>query len=292
MGAHCALIRKARGLVLFAVLLAACSGGGGGGDDGVSGPLALLFSASDGTAGQELWKTDGTAAGTTLVKDINVGAANSSPLFLTPFNGALYFLATDSTSGAELWKTDRTAAGTVMVKDINPGAAGSFPLGLGSAVFNGALYFTAADAFGSELWKTDGTDAGTVRVSDLVAGAGGSSPFQFTVFNGALYFVAFSAPAPDFDDELWKTDGTNAGTVRVKDINPGAVSSSPFGLAIVNSTLVFRANDGVSGSELWKTDGTSAGTVLLKDINPGASGSLPFSSGAGTLFNGALYFAV
>ena len=80
---------------------------------------SLYFSATDGTNGVELWKTDGTAAGTVMVKNIN-STGDSSPANLTALNNILYFTANDGTNGIELWKSDGTAAGTVMVKDINP----------------------------------------------------------------------------------------------------------------------------------------------------------------------------
>ena len=76
--------------------------------------------------------------------------------------------------------------------------------------------------------------------------------------------------------ELWKTDGTAAGTVRVADIIPGQDGSWPSHLTSVGSTLFFFADDGTSGRELWKSDGTAAGTVLVADIRPGgSSGSYP-----------------
>jgi ELWxxDGT repeat protein len=113
---------------LLATVLASCAGGGG---ERVTPalPSVAYFMGSDGTYGWELWKTDGTAAGTMMVKDINPGAGDG---FLSPFtvlNSALYFSATDGVTGYELWKTDGTAAGTVMVKDINPGAGDSYPGG-------------------------------------------------------------------------------------------------------------------------------------------------------------------
>ena len=58
--------------------------------------------------------------------------------------------------------------------------------------------------------------------------------------------------------ELWKTDGTAAGTVLVKDIRSGASGSYPHNLTNVNGTLFFTANDGTNGYELWKSDGTAA----------------------------------
>src|SRR6516165_123726 len=71
------------------------------------------------------------------------------------------------------------------------------------------------------------------------------------------------------------SDGTAAGTVLVKDINPGGAGSNPGGLIDVNGTLFFAANDGTHGTELWKSDGTASGTVLVADIDPGSASSYP-----------------
>ena len=81
----------------------------------------LFFTANDGDHGRELWKSDGTAAGTVLVKDINPDGRSSYPERARPTsNGTLFFTADDGTHRQELWKSDGTAAGTVLVKDINP----------------------------------------------------------------------------------------------------------------------------------------------------------------------------
>jgi ELWxxDGT repeat protein len=86
--------------------------------------------------------------------------------------------------------------------------------------------------------------------------------------------------------ELWKSDGTNAGTVLVKDIGPSGVIGVYDRAANVNGTLFFVANDGTSGPELWKSDGTEAGTIQVKDIRPGSDGGNPIylTSANGTLF--------
>ena len=57
----------------------------------------LFFTANDATTGRELWKSDGTAAGTVLVKDINPGSDSSGPSYLTNVNGTLFFTADDGT---------------------------------------------------------------------------------------------------------------------------------------------------------------------------------------------------
>ena len=92
--------------------------------------------------------------------------------------------------------------------------------------------------------------------------------------------------------ELWKTDGTEAGTVLVLDLFPGSYGSYPGDLVMVGNTLFFRADDGVHGRELWKSDGTAAGTVLVKDINPGSFYGSPASSYPNylTAVGGTLFF--
>ena len=130
---------------------------------------SLYFSAKDDTHGRELWKSDGTAAGTVVVKDIRPGSEGSLPRGLTDVGGTLYFSAGDGTHGGELWRSDGTATGTVMVKDIWAGSRGSHPSGLTDV--GGTLYFAADDGtHGWELWKSDGTAAGTVMVKDIWPG--------------------------------------------------------------------------------------------------------------------------
>jgi ELWxxDGT repeat protein len=185
-------------------------------------------------------------------------------------------------------------AAAELVRDIAVVTLPSDPESLTNV--NGTIYFAADDGVsGRELWKSNGTSSGTVRVKDIYPGGttddegrpfpNSSLPRNLTSVNGTLFFTATDAVS---GAELWKSDGTSSGTVRVKDIRPGAAGSEPVRLTNVNGTLFFVADDGVSGHELWKSDGTSSGTVRVAQIAPGASSSFPDWL---TDVNGTLYFS-
>jgi ELWxxDGT repeat protein len=141
------------GTVALHVFLHAVPGVRGTADPVGLTPFAggLVFSGNDDTAGSELWFTDGTPAGTRLVKDIQPGAGSSNPSSFVVAGGRVFFAADDGVHGNELWESDGTAAGTRMVQDINPGPASSNPSGMTAA--GSLLYFSADDGLtGQELW--------------------------------------------------------------------------------------------------------------------------------------------
>ncbi|MBI3782908.1 MAG: hypothetical protein HY270_05855, partial [Deltaproteobacteria bacterium] len=229
------------------------------------------------------WKSDGTGTGTVLLKDINPGSGSSDPSNLINVAGTLFFTASDGMNGTELWKSDGTASGTVLVRDIGVGSNGSDPTNLTNV--NGTLFFTACDTrdlfndpADCELWKSDGTAAGTVLVKNIFPGAYSYWLRELTNVNGTLFFKACDTADPfgnPANCELWKSDGTSAGTVIVKDINPGSRSSNPRYLSNVGGALFFSACDDQSGCELWKSDGTASGTVMFADVLPGPASSYP-----------------
>lgn len=230
----------------------------------------LYFTATSPTRAYGLWRSNGTAAGTYLVNStITFGAGGPfhHPYFCRLGN-ILFFSGSTTNGDTELWRTDGTAAGTFRVKNISPGFT-SEPTNL--IVFNGAIYFAAwNENSGSELWKTDGTDAGTVMVKDFYTGQTGimdanssSRIFPwFTVSGNYLYFIGDADPSEGTTPRLYRTDGTDAGTIQL------TTDVAPRELTDVNGTLFFYGATGlVATSGLYKSDGTPAGTVPIPANN-------------------------
>jgi len=203
------------------------------------------FSADDGVHGAELWRTNGTAAGTSLVRDLFEGAESSSPRSLTPIQGGLAFRANDGLHGTELWFTAGDAGSTRLVADLTPGPETSAARDL--VAVGDRLFFVADDGqHGLELWTSD-LKASTQQVADLRPGAEGSHPEQLVAWNDRLMFLATTA---ELGRELWQSDGTAAGTKSVADLNPGAADGVDS-LTLTGGQVWLSANDGKLGQEPW-----------------------------------------
>lgn len=211
----------------------------------------VFFSADDGTRGRELWVSDGTDAGTRLVRDINPGAAGSKPALLTRVGPRLFFTAQDGRHGRELWVSDGTRAGTRLVKDLTRGAKGTAISGIADGA--GTAYFGRGYR---GLWRTDGTAKGTQRIRDF----SGVDVANAKWLGSHLYLSA--------DDALWKTNGSSKGTVRISPVFWGLDGITRF-----RGRVYFRATPplGPFGGlpQLWWSDGTKAGTKRLGTmLNP------------------------
>jgi trimeric autotransporter adhesin len=250
----------------------------------------LYFEANNGINGNELWKVDGTG-NAVLVKDISSGVGSSYISDLTNVNGTTYFTAS-SIDKRELWKTDNLGT-AVLVKNFNSGTDSSYPSSLTNV--DGTLYFSTSTfaenylAKGEQVWKIDNT-GNAVSVKNFSPGTNSSVLSSFTNVNGDLYFTKNNFTTVSYEistgKELWRIDSAG-NAVLVKNVNPGAESSSLWNLTNVSGTLYFTANGSANGEELWKID-SIGNPVLVKNIN---SGGELYSNSYLTNVNGTLYFA-
>jgi ELWxxDGT repeat protein len=215
-----------------------------------------------------LYVSDGTEAGTRpLVNSREVTD-------FVQLGGQIFYLSENS-----IMKTDGTPEGTRPF--IPPGLRVGVLADL--AVYGGRLYFMGIDIFDLEtnegiptLFQSDGTVAGTVRLKTFDKDDPNVFPQvplpRFAEGAGALFFVAHDKA---HGSELWKTDGTAAGTVLVRDVRPGPASSRIGTIAGAGDRVFFSADDGAHGVELWTSDGTPPGTRLVADVAEGPRSSFP-----------------
>ncbi len=240
----------------------------------------VFFRAETPDAGRELWVSDGTEAGTRLVRNIFPDMPGQAPNDSIPsefqaFAGRMYFAANDGVAGEELWVTDGTAAGTRLVADILPGPEGSRPDQL--TVAGDTLFFTAEAGTGRELWATEGTPESTRLVADLNPGAVSSVPIALAALGDR---IVFSAETPGVGLIPYVSDGTSEGTRPLIDPTNGILPRTANDFTVVGDLAFFEAVDAARSGfdKLWMTDGTVAGTRLAPDVNPGGDAN-PFLLG-------------
>jgi trimeric autotransporter adhesin len=221
----------------------------------------MLFTNFSTAQGCGLWASDGTQAGTRLLKEIpNVKEAISYNMQTTIVHGSLFFIADWA-----LWRSDGTPEGTVRIKELF-----KISSGIGPVINAGeTLFFLDHDAGGASLWRSDGTLEGTRRVTRLLLSAAGDSRWCFSGFTSHNGFVFFNSVAEGGESgcELWRSDGTEAGTVMVKDLVSGPAGAYTAKLTNVNGVLVFVTTHSLDMPiSLAKSDGTSKGTIFLQDL--------------------------
>ncbi|MEO0651915.1 MAG: hypothetical protein AAFZ65_14665, partial [Planctomycetota bacterium] len=227
----------------------------------------LICTASVDGSGFELFATDGTPEGTGLLKDILMGAGESSfPTSFFPFEDRLLFTATDAEFGQELWETDGTPEGTRLLKNVgeaqqDTGGSPLSPVRIGSRV----VYSIDDDVTGREPWVAGAGIAGLEQLADVAPGALGTTNGTRFEWRGYGWLGLFE---PSTGLELWRVDGQQGGAVQVADLDPGPDSSFPNVLGVFEGELYFAARGEGVGTELHATDGTAAGTRLVADINP------------------------
>lgn len=236
-----------------------------------------FFGTDDQQYVDKLMFTDGTAAGVTVVKQIDSVKQYPSLIDLTVLNSLLIFR-----SYHQLWKSDGTTGGTEMIKNISTPNFAPRPI-----VMSNKIYFAGdisnSSPVNDQLLETDGTGNGTKLVKTINP-TGAAHIANMFVYGDKFYFSAYDGVGSY--SVPWVSDGTVAGTMKLKEIvsTYGANASyfTPY-----NGNVYFSVTDNASGAQLWVSDGTPEGTLKVTNINPGSNGLSPSIF---TVFNNKLYF--
>lgn len=264
---------------------------------------SIYFTELAGTPVMKIWRSDGTPGGTNLITStascppvahgndayfinsnnqlIKVNSADGSLVTVKQLTGQLdnHSTVLGSTGGKlmlmtgdawykNLWQSDGTGNGTVIIKTFDSEYLSK------SLVVDDAVYFVLSDGFKPTLWTTDGTAGGTIKLKELAV-HGSDIPNDFVAVGSTLYFSAKNASTDA--RELWKTNGTVAGTALVVEASPDTPYQSDIrlNLAAIGNQLFFRGQTPGTGWELWTSNGTGTGSHLVRDINTSTADSNP-----------------
>lgn len=251
---------------------------------------ALYFSAADGTHGRDLWRSDGTAAGTLRIKDTHPGIPTASIFELTDTAARLFFVAAADPdrrwSNSELWTSTGTPGGTWKLKSFVYGTTDrSAPRELTSV--GTRLFFVANDdrrhvLYDTAIWTSDGTSAGTIPLKTFSTTDDFERVDQLTNANGIVYFVVYDNGS---GSTVWRSNGTAAGTRLVYSGNTWTIR----GMTSIGGMVFFvTEDDNLHRVALWRTDGTSSGTVMLKAVEGVRDGTFGHLTAVGS----SLFFTI
>jgi ELWxxDGT repeat protein len=206
------------------------------------------FHASDGNGssehGRELWKSDGTAAGTVMVKDVTPGRQGTDFGQFVAGKGQLYFIAEKV-----IWTSNGTAEGTYPLVHF---AVDDLTL-LGHRIF----FVGKEAAHRGEAWISDGTLAGTFPLKEIVSDFDGLSVQNLTRSDDRIIMTVNGF-------EIWETDGTSERTRFLGSVYNSAVRP-PDHFVSVQNDLFFTVTDVEHGNELWKIGNIDANVLSRRN---------------------------
>lgn len=225
----------------------------------------IFFTLDDERHGKEFWRTNGTEAGTQLIKDINPDEESGMGTIYGILEDKIIFSANDGVHGSEVWVTQGTRSSTKMIQDLNPGPQGSIYSGV---ILGDYFYFSGIGSGGRELYRTQGEENSISLVKDFYQGVNFSGdpnsgdPTELTVAGNNIYMHARDE---EHGKELWKYDASNNTTTMLKDISPGDQWTDIRDIIAVDDHIFFSVN--YSDPQLWYSAGTSVSTYLIEDFS-------------------------
>jgi ELWxxDGT repeat protein len=265
----------------------------------------FYFVGYESSTGQELWKTDGTVAGTVIVKDIIKGTGGAIFSNFMATDNYLFYMVKDNYNNTLLYRTDGTALETKQCYlGLNKNAYFN-PI----ATLSKYIIFEDYDAdYQSIVLGTDGNTVENLRKPTV----GNRRTENFLTVKDTAYFAFtqndkvvemwqsngtksgtkaiispikylahdtkskgvllqgvryFTASDDEYNYEMWRSDGTPKGTFQVTDILKGKAGANPYNYYLWGNEIVFMANNGVAGIEPWISNITTGKAQIIKNFN-------------------------
>lgn len=246
---------------------------------------AVYFLAADSSSGQPVaWRTDGTPEGTAVAIAPDSDFRRFTLAVAT--GSSLYFAGRDGEGHLAIWRSDGTGAGTVelaRIGDTRPWRV-RFLAALPGGAGERTVWLTNDDESTGRIWALDGTPGGAEAVGEITPD---QAVARAAVLDGAVYFNAHSQST---GTELFRSDGTPAGTGPAFDFCPGSCSGVTYSILVpFGDRLLLRTSEAAEpAGELMVTDGSLVGTRVL-DLCPGDCRSSPLLH-SGVALKGAFVF--
>jgi ELWxxDGT repeat protein len=234
------------------------------------GASTFLFRRAPGPGGPgtsvlEVWRTDGTAAGTLRLASTPFLDSYSSELSPAVLGGRLFFRF-----GGTIWMSDGSAEGTRPLPAQLPG--GTFTLAAGSGTLYAGAGYQDADAEHETLWAIDPSTLTASLLGTFPQVSDGGVGANLGRVLGDTLFFGVDAPQGETPEKVWLTEGTAASTRPLPDPLSSLTAASFFSLG---DRRYFAACEAEHGCELWSADRLGETPELVADLWPGPRGSDP-----------------
>jgi ELWxxDGT repeat protein len=252
----------------------------------------LIFTSYTPSNSVQLYASDGTTAGTVALTNFSGSVSAALSQFII-VGSKFYFVAQDNVSGQQIWVSDGTVAGTHVVTIGSVGLSPTYNPQSFQQVGSLVLYTSSG-----VLWSID-TTTDTINPVTSSGGTPGFGP-PFVLGTGPLAamngFILFVATTNQFTSslELWRSDGTTAGTFKVANVaaTPTSYELQYTGVQKVGDRVLYIADDGVHGQQLWSSDGTAANTFQLTNATQPANSTMFPIAGLLANIGNTAYYAV
>ncbi|MEM9823706.1 MAG: T9SS type A sorting domain-containing protein, partial [Bacteroidota bacterium] len=230
----------------------------------------LYFQARTDCLGFEVFKTNGTANSTVLLKDAFPGSDPSNASDVISLQGQLYFTANRSDFERRIWKSDGSESGTNFIGELDGVPTEFGGQGMPAILNNKIILRDFVSGIGQCIIDIDATTGAAQVVKVINPNFGGNaSGTVFTPLNDSI--LLFVDRDTVNGHELWRTNGTEEGTYMVKNILPEPSNFVHISrITTVDGIAYFKAGDSNTGERLWRTDGTEQGTYSISDSSLGA----------------------